>query len=304
MNRLLHPHPAPISLRQCTLYMVQRGPIQCLREGISGAPRRGIVSISGKSQFVVPSLAERQSSPTIPNPPARHPSWRRLRENNTPLTESGATARGEEGPVQPARGRRHATTNLMPDPSTVAGGLVVRILKTRVIKNMTKNGKYARFSILLAVGNGAGGLGVAHAKAVAAADAVAKATRLATRSLEYYERWQQRTLHHDDVVKYKATILYVRPGAPETGRRAHPTIIEMCRCMGIKDVSAKVHGSRNPLNVAQAFLLALQRQKTPTQVAEESGMRIVDVLKVYQQGCEELTRTLRAERYSTDHLRT
>lgn len=233
------------------------------------------------------------------------PSWRRLRENDTPLVNEGVVIREREesSSAKSARNRRPATAQVMPDSSTVGGGLIVRILKTRVIKNMTKNGKYARFSILLAVGNGAGGLGVAHAKAVAAVDAIAKATRLATRSLEYYERWQQRTLHHDDVVKYKATLLYVRPGAPETGRRAHPTIIEMCRCMGIRDVSAKVHGSRNPINVAQAFLLALRRQKTPAQVAEEGGMRIVDVLKAYQQGCEELTRTLRSERYSNDHLR-
>jgi ribosomal protein S5 len=54
--------------------------------------------------------------------------------------------------------------------------------------------------------------------------------------------------------------------------------------MGIADISAKVHGSRHPMNVAQAFLAALRRQKSPEQVAADSGMRIEDVLKVYEAG--------------------
>jgi ribosomal protein S5 len=182
-------------------------------------------------------------------------------------------------------------------------GLVVRLLKMRVIKNMTKNGKYARFSSLVAVGNGHGAVGVSHSKAIAAADAVSKATKQATRLMEYFPRWQDRTLFHDDIVKFQATILIVRPAAPGAGRRCHPAISEICRCMGIKDISAKVHGSRHSMNVAEAFLMALRRQKTPEMVSQESGMRIVDVLKVYQEGCEELSRTLRSERYSTLDLK-
>lgn len=186
---------------------------------------------------------------------------------------------------------------------TAASGLIVRLLKMRVVKNMTKNGKYARFSALVAVGNGKGGIGVAHSKSLNASDAIAKASQRAIRVMEYFPRWQDRTIFHDDAVKFKASRLIVRPAAPDTGKRCHPAIAEICRCMGIKDISSQVHGSRHPMNVAQAFLLALRRQKTPEMVAQEAGLRIVDVLKVYQQGCEELTRTLRSERYSNLHLK-
>lgn len=61
----------------------------------------------------------------------------------------------------------------------------------------------------------------------------------------------------------------------------------MCRVMGVNDISAKVHGSRHPMNVAQAFLEVLRRQKSPQRVAEDSGMRIEDVLAVYQKGCSQ-----------------
>lgn len=178
-------------------------------------------------------------------------------------------------------------------------GVNVRLVKMRIIKNMTKNGKYIRFSATVASGNGRGAVGVAHSKALTASDAVAKATRLASRSMQQYSIFDGRTIYHDDRIKFKATLLYVRPAAPGSGRRCHPAIAEICRCMGISDISAKVHGSRNPINVANAFLIAMRRQKTPEAVAQETGLHILDVLSIYHTGCEDLTRAYRAERYST-----
>lgn len=54
--------------------------------------------------------------------------------------------------------------------------------------------------------------------------------------------------------------------------------------MGIDDISCKVYGSTNPVTVVEAFMEALRRQKTPEEVARDSGMKVVDVLKVYQHG--------------------
>ncbi len=181
--------------------------------------------------------------------------------------------------------------------------LIVRLLEMRTVKNMTKNGKLARFSATVAVGNGRGSVGVAHGKSVNVADAVAKATRSATAHMEFFPRFQDRTLFHDDRVTFKATNLDARPSAHDAGPRCHPTIGEICRCVGIKDISASVHGSRLPMNVAEAFLLLLRRQKTPEDVARDTGMNIVDVRTIYQQGCDELSRTLREKRFSTDTIK-
>lgn len=56
--------------------------------------------------------------------------------------------------------------------------------------------------------------------------------------------------------------------------------------MGVNDISAEVHGSTNPINVLQAFMKALRRQKTPEDVARETGMRIFDVQKLYEQASQ------------------
>lgn len=193
--------------------------------------------------------------------------------------------------------------------NTMVGKIITRLVNMRVVKNMTKNGKIARFSAIVVAGTGNGGLGTGHAKHDSASEAVLKAGRLAVKNIQFFNRWQDRTIFHDDYVKFKATKLYVRPAPPsntdkkhalyplhflsvsmfvlDTGRRCHPTIAEMCRCLGIKDISAKVHGSSHPMNVMKAFLLALERQKSPEQVSAESGMKVVDVLKVFETNCRQ-----------------
>lgn len=179
--------------------------------------------------------------------------------------------------------------------------LITRLVNMRVVKNMTKNGKIARFSAIVVAGTGNGGLGCGHAKHDSGSESVTKAGKLAVRDIQYFNRWQDRTLFHDDYSKYKATKLYVRPAPPsknkillnsfliilDFGRRCHPTIAEMCRCLGIKDISAKVHGSSHPMNVMKAFLQILEKQKSPEQVAAETGLRVVDVLRVFETNCRE-----------------
>ncbi len=41
------------------------------------------------------------------------------------------------------------------------------------------------------------------------------------------------------------------------------------------------------MNVMKAFLQILHRQKSPEQVSAESGMRVVDVLKVFEMNCRQ-----------------
>lgn len=116
---------------------------------------------------------------------------------------------------------------------------ITRLIKMRVVKNQTTNGKVSHFSALVVAGNGRGGLGFAQAKHASGPDAIQKAARKATRGMEFYERWQDRTLFHDDYVKFKATKLYVRPAAPSThpGRNAlcrNGSAVSSCNCRDLQ----------------------------------------------------------------------
>jgi small subunit ribosomal protein S5 len=163
----------------------------------------------------------------------------------------------------------------------VMSGLRQRLLRLNMTKNQTKNGKISKFSAIVAVGNCNGGLGIGSAKHQQATDAIQKAAKIAVKNMEYFPLYRSRTLYHDDFVKFKATKLYVRPASEESGLRCHHSIAEISSCLGIRDISAKVHGSSHPATVAQAFLKVLRRQKTPNDVSKETGLQVVDVMKLY-----------------------
>lgn len=98
----------------------------------------------------------------------------------------------------------------------VESKFTTRLIKMRVVKNQTTNGKIAHFSALVVAGNEHGGLGFAQAKHASGPDAIQKASRKAIKSMEFFPRWQDRTIFHDDYVKFKATKLYVRPAPTST----------------------------------------------------------------------------------------
>ena len=165
--------------------------------------------------------------------------------------------------------------------------LTKRLIQVRHVKNMTKNGKIPSFSILMAVGDGNGGLGIGIASDRRMAFAIQKATHDAQKNLEWYPRYEDRTFYHDVFTKFKASKLHIRAAPLGFGRRTHWAIQEMCKCMGIHDLACKVYGSTHPMNVCYGFVQALRMMKTPEQVAADSGLRLVDVLKVFKYGTNE-----------------
>jgi small subunit ribosomal protein S5 len=98
----------------------------------------------------------------------------------------------------------------------LTGDIKQRLLRLSMTKNQTKNGKIAKFSAIVAVGNCNGGLGIGIAKHSQASDAIQKASRIATKNMDYFPLYNARTIFHDDNVKFKSTLLYVRPAAEGT----------------------------------------------------------------------------------------
>lgn len=65
------------------------------------------------------------------------------------------------------------------------------------------------------------------------------------------------------------------------GNRSNHIIHEICRCVGIQDISGKVRGSRNPMNVIKATFEALDHQRLPDDIAKMRGKKVLDVQHVY-----------------------
>merc|ERR1712150_375666 len=60
------------------------------------------------------------------------------------------------------------------------------------------------------------------------------------------------------------------------GLRCHRIIKTICQLVGIKDLYAKVEGSRNPKNIAKAFISGLLNRKKYEDIANEKRLHLVE----------------------------
>jgi ribosomal protein S5 len=160
-------------------------------------------------------------------------------------------------------------------------------MKTLLIRwpmNQTRMGKIGTPYCLAIAGNGNGMVGFGEARGMDARIAIQKSTVQAIKRMEPVERYEQRTVYGEVEASFGATKVSLRPRPPGFGIRANYYINEICKAAGISDIGAKVTGSKNGMNVAKAVFEALRKQKTPSVLAKQRGMHIIDVRELYFHG--------------------
>lgn len=124
-----------------------------------------------------------------------------------------------------------------------------KVVEIKRVSNTTKGGKQMAFSALVVVGDLKGKLGIGFGKAKSVADAVAKATNRAKRSLVDI-KLKDGAITKSITVKYHSARIMIRPGKPGSGIIAGGAVRAIVEVAGIKDIVSKVRGSRNKsLNV-------------------------------------------------------
>ncbi|KAI0298678.1 hypothetical protein B0F90DRAFT_1810841 [Multifurca ochricompacta] len=121
-------------------------------------------------------------------------------------------------------------------------------LITRRVTQQTGKGKIHRRGVLVAVGNGDGLVGYGEAKHDDPTRATNRAFAMAVRNMDYVDRYENRTIWTEMSSKLGATRIILRPRPVGFGLHCNPNIHQVLKAAGIKDISAKVWGSRNPLN--------------------------------------------------------
>jgi len=129
-----------------------------------------------------------------------------------------------------------------------------------LLSKKTKGGNQIGFTALVALGDGAGKLGVALAKAKDVGSAIRKASRKAEKSMVKIPLTEKsKTIPYQLRIKFEATELLLRPAREGTGLIAGGAARSMLDVSGVKNVVAKILGSRNPTPVAYAVLLAFKK---------------------------------------------
>lgn len=151
---------------------------------------------------------------------------------------------------------------------------VLRFERKHILSTL---GRVPRTTCTVASGNGNGILGIATSQTTDSKLAPLKAQQRSVKHLMHFKLSDERTIFHDFFTQLGHTKIYVFRRPEGYGLRTHRVIAILCKLIGIKDLTAKIEGSSNPLNVARAFTLGLLQQKTHDQLAEEKKLFLVKI---------------------------
>ncbi|KAF8330130.1 hypothetical protein F5887DRAFT_1110780 [Amanita rubescens] len=144
-------------------------------------------------------------------------------------------------------------------------------LIARRVTQQTGKGKIHRVQYLVVVGNGDGLVGYGQATDEDSPRALAKATAKAIRSMDTVTRFEKRTIPTDMETKFGSTRIIMRPRPVGFGLRCNPNLHQVLKAAGIKDISAKVWGSRNPVAVVKAAFRMLWAGHAPVSMGDGVG---------------------------------
>jgi len=149
---------------------------------------------------------------------------------------------------------------------------------------VTAQGRVFSASATVVLGNNKGCGGIGYGRGKDAAEAISVATLLAKRSIIILPRYQF-TIPRGFEFDYRGCKLVVHSRASGKGLRGTLMLRELATAFGIEDLTAKVHGSRNPKKIAATFLHGLVRfaMLSPAQLAKYTGRKYVDWNNVWQQ---------------------
>lgn len=153
----------------------------------------------------------------------------------------------------------------------VGDGLEERTIFIRRVAKVVKGGRRFNFGAMLVVGDRQGKVGVGMGKANDVQQSLAKAGKQARKNMLPVARLGS-TIPHDIIGKFGAAKVMLRPAAPGTGVIAGTAVRSVVELAGIKDILTKCYGSRNPLNVVRATIVALLALKDPGRVAAMRGI--------------------------------
>ena len=140
--------------------------------------------------------------------------------------------------------------------------LIENVIKVRRVSKTVKGGRNLSFNVMVAVGDGAGKVGIALASASAVPDAVQRAVNYAKNKM-FDIKLKDSTLPHESIVKFRSSKVMLKPASPGTGLIAGGGVRAVLEAVGVRDVVSKTFGSTNAINVVYATMAALKNMKNP-----------------------------------------
>ncbi|XP_053613851.1 small ribosomal subunit protein uS5m [Plodia interpunctella] len=211
----------------------------------------------------------------LPDDPERMEKLTKLRDSMTKFRrlKLSPIERGWSGSRMPGRSIGP------PDPigEDEFVGFDTKVLQLRSLLLMKGSlGRTRNFQAMVVTGNGQGLAGFGLGTAKEAPAALRKAKNRAGQKLMNFEIYNGHSIFHDFYTAFGKTKIFVKKKNEGYGLVCHRAIREICKAIGIKDIWAKVEGSKNLQHIVKAFFIGLLQQRNHQQLAEEKKLHLVE----------------------------
>ena len=155
--------------------------------------------------------------------------------------------------------------------------LIEKLVAVNRVAKVVKGGRQFGFTALTVVGDGAGQVGFGYGKAKEVPLAIQKAMDRARKNMKKVDLIAG-TLQHATYGEHGAANVYMQPASEGTGIIAGGAMRAVFEAVGIRNVLAKINGTRNPVNVVRATINGLTGMASPTRIAAKRGKTVEEIM--------------------------
>jgi small subunit ribosomal protein S5 len=152
-----------------------------------------------------------------------------------------------------------------------------RVIQIRRVTKVVKGGKKMSFRAVVIVGNGKGTVGLGIGKSGEVIGAIQKAVSAAKKSMINVATYKH-TIPHPVRGRAGASFVQMRPASDGTGIIAGGAARVVIELAGVGNILSKSLGSNSPLNVARATIEGLTQLRTFSDIADDRGISVTQML--------------------------
>src|SRR5688500_4833037 len=149
--------------------------------------------------------------------------------------------------------------------SQSADEFVEKLVAVNRTAKVVKGGRQFGFTALTVVGDGAGRVGFGFGKAREVPVAISKAMAQARKNM-INVALKNDTLFYAIKGAHGATRVLMQPASDGTGVIAGGVMRAVLECAGVRNLLAKIYGSRNSINVVRATIIELAQIRSPDEI--------------------------------------
>ena len=157
-------------------------------------------------------------------------------------------------------------------------GLTTKLVSVNRISKTVKGGRNMRFAALVVVGDGKGKVGYGTGKATEVAFGTTQTWARVAKHAMFSVSIAGDTIPHKTNGNFGKSNVLLLPAPEGTGVIAGSSVRAVVELVGIKNITTKCYGSRNPINCVKATINGLKSLRTIDQVAALRGKTVEEIL--------------------------